>query len=69
MEKNFELKKERDRIEKEIRELHSKISKINDAHDKDNKLSWTRDDEIAELDREIEKKQSRLKEIYEALGE
>ena len=31
--------------------------------------SWTRDDEIAELDREIERKQSRLKEIYEALGQ
>ncbi len=45
------------------------VCKYCDAHNKDDKLSWTRDDEIAELDKEIEKKQHRLKEIYKALGE
>ena len=65
----YKLKEERGKIEKEISELDLRISKIDDAHDKDDKLSWTRDDEIAELYKQREKKQLRLQEIYKELGE
>lgn len=69
MERNAKLKEEKGEIEKEISELKLEISKAENTPDKDGKLSWTRDDEIAKLDKEIEKKQSRLKEINKVLGE
>ena len=68
MEKNVKLEEEKRKIEEQISELKLQISKANNASDKDDKLSWTRDDEIEALYKEIEKKQTRLKEINKALG-
>ena len=66
MERNVKLEEDKHKIEEEISELNLQISKANTASDKDGKLSWTRDDEIERLYKEIEKRQARLKEINEA---
>jgi len=67
MERNAKLEEEKRKIEEEISELNLQISKANNASDKDDKLSWTRDDEIEVLYKEIEKRRARLKEINKAL--
>ena len=68
MERNVKLEEEKRKIVEEISELKLQISKANIASDKDDKLNWTHDDEIAALDKEIEKRETRLKEINKALG-
>ncbi len=66
----LELQEEKRKIKEEISELKVKISKLNiDKYKKDNKLSWTLDDEIHLLEIELEKKEVRLKEINKLLGE
>ena len=68
MKRNVKLEEEKRKLEEEISELILQISKAETSGDKDNKLSWTRDDKIAELCRELEKRQAKLKEISKTLG-
>ena len=61
------LEVEKRKLENEISELKLEISKAENTPDKDGRLSWTRDDEIAQLYKELEQKTTRLKELNRLL--
>ncbi len=69
MKTNIELEKEKREIEEKISGLFLKIEKLEAEGDEGSKLSWTRDDEIEILRKDIIEKQARLGKIANEVGD